>query len=142
MTRKSASEAIDWMKRQIDHPSQNWDHMCMSSARQAWGQAPWAASARLAWARVPERHRHYTTQAHVPVGAVCFGLLNTNYGHAWIAGRGPADARVGFSVDYKRKGRIDRVPLLLPAWTHDTKVHWTDWSPFGMLPVDPPPKHH
>jgi hypothetical protein len=134
--RKNVSEVIAWLDHQVKHPTQNWQHMCMSSARQAWGQAPWAPSARLAYARVPKNRLHRSLPKDVPAGAVCFGLLNTTYGHAWIsAGNG-----MGYSVDYKRRGQIDKVPVNLPGWTKDPKVTWTDWSPFGDLPIHKP--HH
>lgn len=135
MTRAKVQDALDWLDHQITHPTQSWQGLCMSSARQAWGQPPWAASANKAWARVPLKYRHYTAVKDVPAGAVCFGLFNHTFGHAWIAGRGRGDKRIGFSVDYRRKGFIDRAPLSLPAWTHDQKVHWTAWSPTGFLPL-------
>lgn len=137
MTRASVQDALDWCRDQITHPTQNWDHQCMSMSRQAWGQAPWATSANRAWARVPSKHRHHTHFSKVPAGVICFGLFDTTWGHAWISGR--ADA--GFSVDYRRDGRIDRVPVNLPAWTGDEKVWWTDWSPFGMLPIWEDPRN-
>ena len=136
MTREHVQKVLDWCDEQVDDPSQNWTHRCMMMARTAWAQSPWAYSARLAWGRVPAQHRHYTLAKNVPAGAVCFGLLtNSHWGHAWIAGRGKPDARIGFTVDYRRRGHIDRAPLSLPAWTGDQKVRWTDWSPYGMLPL-------
>ena len=131
MTRSSVQEALDWCREEVANPSRNWDHKCLMMARSAWGQQPWAYSANLAWARVPEAHRHYTHFSKVPAGAVCFGLFNSKWGHAWISARGDA----GFSVDYKARGRIDRAPVNLPSWTGSDMVHWTDWSPFGMLPI-------
>ncbi len=141
MTRAKVQDALDWEASQVAHPTQNWQGLCMSSARNAWGQAPWAASAKIAYGRIPTKYIHYTTPDKVPAGAVCFGLLDTKYGHAWIAGRGPANARVGFSTDYRRRGYIDRAPLNLPAWTHDKKVRWTAWSPYGFLPLWKDPKN-
>ena len=131
MTRKHVQDVLDWCRHEIDHPSQNWHYRCMSFARQAWDQPPWAITAKLAWARVPAKHRHYTHFSKVPAGAVCFGLFNTRAGHAWISARG----------DYKRDGHVDRCPVNLPAWTNDSKVHWTDWSPWGMLPIWDDPRN-
>ena len=135
--RRKVQDVLDWCDRQITKPSQGWDHLCMSMARQAWGQPAWAPSARLAWGRVPSKHRHYTTPDKVPAGAICFGLLSTTYGHAWIAGRDG----VGFTVDYRRRNNIDRAPMNLPAWTRDNEVWWTDWSPFGLLPLWDDPRN-
>jgi hypothetical protein len=135
MTRLHVQKVIDWCADQIHDPSQSWFRRCMQMSRTAWLQPSWGYSAKIAYYKIPAKHRHYTLAKNVPAGAVCFGLLHTTYGHAWIAGRGAPDARVGFSVDYRRRGQIDRAPLSLPAWTNDSKVRWTDWSPFGMLPL-------
>jgi hypothetical protein len=131
----SVETTLEWCRDEVAHRSRDWTHDCMMMTRTALGQAPWAYSARLAYYRIPLKHRHYTLAKNVPAGAACFGLLNTHWGHAWIAGRGAPDARVGFSVDYRRRGYIDRAPISLPSWTKDSKVRWTDWSPYGMLPL-------
>ena len=144
--RESVQDVLDWCDRQIDHPTpppgeDDWDHLCMAMARTAWGQSPWATSARLAYARVPKRRLYVTAADQVPAGAICFGLLNTVSGHAWIAGRRAPAGPVGFTVDYRRRGHIDRAPLALPAWTGTQKVTWTDWSPFGRLPLYQDPRN-
>jgi hypothetical protein len=136
--RTKVQDALDWLDGQIDHPTptppnKTWYHLCMSMARRAWDQLPWGLSANIAWNRVPKKYRHHTTPDKVPAGAFCFGLFNTTSGHCWIAGRGTLDKRIGFTVDYKRKGHVDRAPLNLPAWTRDEKVWWTAWTPFGFL---------
>jgi len=138
--RKKVQDTLDWLDGQIDHPTpppprKTWFHLCMAMSRMSWAQAIWATSARLGWARVPAKYQHYTTPDKVPAGAFCFGLLNTKSGHAWIAGRGKMDRRIGFTVDYRRRGQVDRAPLNLPAWTNDQKVRWTAWTPFGFLPL-------
>jgi len=123
--RTSVHDVLDWLRGEVKHPSRNWQHLCQQSARSAWGLAAYAPSARKAWEMTPERYRHYTPAHLVPPGAICYGLLNTTYGHAWIAGHNG----MGFAVDYRTRGRIDRVPLALPAWTHDHRVHWVDHVP-------------
>jgi hypothetical protein len=130
--RKHVQDAIDWMKAESVKPSRDWKNMCQSSARSAWGLAPWGESAKIAWGKVPQKHRHHDLPENVPAGALCFGMMDTKYGHAWIAGRNGN----GFSTDYKRMHNIDRAPMNLPAWTKDQKVWWTAWTPFGMLPLD------
>ena len=127
---RHSQEAIDWMIHQIDHPSQpTWAHLCQSSVRQALGLPAWAASAKIAHSKTPKKELHHTAVGDVPPGSICYGLLNTKSGHAWLSGH----KGFGFSVDYKRRGKIDRVPLALPAWTHDEKVLWTRWTPFGII---------
>lgn len=138
--RAKVQDALDWASAQITNPTptppaKTWKNLCMSSARRAWGTLPWGASARIAHARVPKKYMHHTLPSMVPAGAICFGMLNTEYGHAWLAGRGALNKRIGFSTDYRRNGHIDRAPLNLPAWTHDEKVWWTAWTPFGFLPL-------
>jgi hypothetical protein len=126
---RTGTQAIDWMIHQINHPSQDWRCKCQSSVRQALGLPAWAASAKIAHDRTPKSELHHTTPDKVPPGAICYGLLNHTYGHAWLAGHNGN----GFSVDYKRRGQIDRVPLALPHWTHDQKVIWTLWTPYGHI---------
>lgn len=136
-TRKHVQDVLDWCRHEIEHPSQNWALQCMHMARAAWNQPPWAISANKAWARVPRVHRHHTHFSKVPAGAICFGLFNSTYGHAWISARGDA----GFTVDYRVRGRISRAPVNLPAWTGSDMVWWTDWSPYGMLPLWDDPRN-
>lgn len=130
MTRKKVQSVLDWLDGQIDHPTppppnKTWYHLCLASVRMAWNDPPWATSANLWWDKVPKKYRHHTTMDKVPAGAPCAGLFSTVPGHAWTAGRGTMARRIGFTVDYRRKGRIDRAPLNLPNWTHDQKVWWT-----------------
>lgn len=138
---RSVQDVLDWLHRQVAHPSQNWDHMCLSSARQAWGLPVLAASAKLWWAKVPDSHKHHTHVDDVPAGAMCYSPMGSSrFGHAWIAGRNEA----GFSVDFKRRGKIDRVPLAMTPWTGDTKVWWTDWDTahHRKLPLYADPRNH
>jgi hypothetical protein len=138
--RAKVQDVLDWLHHQIKHPSQDWDHMCLSSARQAWDLPVLANSAKNWWARIPADRRHHTTVENVPAGAMCYSPMgNSQYGHAWIAGRNGT----GFSVDFRRKGHIDRVPLNMRAWTHDDKVWWTDYVPgHGSLPLYRDPRNH
>lgn len=129
--RKSVQDALDWLSNQSKHGTTNWQNRCQSAARQAWGLPAWGASAKIAWGKVPQSHRHHDLPENVPAGALCFGLMNSTYGHAWVAGR----KGQGFSTDYRRRGHIDRAPMNLPSWTHDNKVWWTNWTPFGILPL-------
>jgi hypothetical protein len=133
--RRSVHDALTWLRHESEHPTANRKGLCQQTARLAWGLPAWSPSARQAWLKTPQGYRHYTKPEDVPPGALCYGLLTHTYGHVWVAGHGPDHARVGWSIDYKRSGKVDRVPLLLPAWTHDSKVHWSDWTPLGRLPL-------
>lgn len=133
MSVHSGQQAIHWFAKQVDHPTQDWTHKCQSSVRQSLGLPAWAASARIAYERTPKNELHHVKHwQEVPPGAIMYGLTSTKYGHAWLAGHHGN----GFSIDYKRRGKIDRVPLLLPAWTHDKGVYWTSWTPFGHVKLD------
>jgi hypothetical protein len=118
--RESVHDALEWLRHESAHPSRDWSAMCLSSARQAWGLPVLAHDARAWWARVPDRFRHHTLPKDVPAGAFCYANIGS-WGHAWIAGHHGN----GFTVDYRRRGFIDRAPMNLPAWTHDSKVWWT-----------------
>lgn len=128
--RRSPQAAIDWAANQITHPTQGWQGLCISSVRSAWGTPPWAGSARLWWDKVPAAHKHHTPVKDVPPGAACYAPLG-KWGHCWLAGHNGT----GFSTDIKRRGHIDRTQLAITPWTHDTKVWWSDWTPFGLLPL-------
>ena len=133
--RHNVHDVIGWLHSEVHNPSQNWQAMCLRSARMAWGLPVIAPSARTWWAKVPEKHRHHAEAAtDVPAGAMCYAPLG-HWGHAWIMGHhGHA-----FSTDYHRRGRIDWVKHgALSHWTHTNKVWWTDWTPKGMLPLDHP----
>ena len=138
---RTGEEAIEWFKHQIDHPSKNWAGLCQSSVRTSLGLPAWAPSAKAAFNATPVRELH---QVHhwqeVPPGAIMYGLMGYKYGHAWLAGHHGH----GFSIDYKRRGRIDKAPLLLRHWTHGTGIFWTTWTPYGHVEVAEPwwPEYH
>ena len=131
---RDVKSALAWMHDQSLHGGPKWQHKCQSSVRSALGLHAWATSARKAYEMTPKSELHYTPVSEVPTGAICYGLLNTTYGHAWLA----AGNGMGYSVDYKRRGYIDLCPLSLPAWTKDNKVHWSTWTPMGHVKVVKP----
>lgn len=138
--RAKVQDVLDWCDAQIDNPTptppaKTWRNLCLSFSRRAWGLVAFALSAKLAWAMVPAKYKHHTTPDKVPAGAMCYGLMNSKSGHVWIAGRGKLNRRIGFSTDYRHIGQVSRAPLNLPDWTHDPRVWWTAWSPFGFLPL-------
>lgn len=121
MTRRKVQDVLDWCDHEVDHPSQWWAGLCLKMSRTAWGMPVVATSARLWWAKVPQGRRHHDYPKDVPAGAMLYAPLGT-FGHAWIAGRDG----IGFSIDYRRRGRVDRAAMNLPNWTHDSRVWWTD----------------
>jgi hypothetical protein len=129
--RKHASDAVTWLAHEAAHPTANRAGLCLQTSRLAWGLPVMAPSANALWAKVPAHERHHTPIKDVPRGAFCFGLFTHKFGHVWVADQ----HGYGYSIDYKRHGRVDRVPLNLPSWTHDAKVFWTDWTPLGRIPV-------
>lgn len=128
---RTGHQAIQWMRDQAHDPSANhWAGLCQSTVRRSLGLPAWAASARIAFERTPDKHLHKVTDPlDVPCGVILYGLTHTTYGHAWLS----AHHGHAFSIDYRTRGRISRVPLLLPAWTHGRDVHWTRWTPFGYI---------
>lgn len=126
-------DVFKWEHHQIHHGQPRFAGLCQQASRMAWGLPAWASSAKLAWEMVPEKHRFYTDRHAVPAGALVYDENLSKYGHAWVsAGKGH-----GWSTDYKRRGHIDRVPLHLPRWRGgNPKVHWTDWTPLGLLGIN------
>lgn len=129
--RHNVADVLAYAQHETEHSSRDWRGLCQQFARTAWGLPPFGSSARIAWGRIPEKHRHYTPVADVPAGAICYDPRLGTYGHAWIA----AGHGKGYTTDYRRRGHIDLAPLNLPAWTHDTRVHWVDATPYGPLPL-------
>ena len=79
----------------------------------------YGSSAKQAWANVEGKYKTKITNykddewwATVPAGAILYSTAGT-YGHAWVAD----SDETAWSVDYKRNGKIDRVPIRIPGWT-------------------------
>jgi hypothetical protein len=111
---------------------------CVGVVRRSWGIPSLGASALIAFRAVPSRQMHYTSPLDVPEGAICYGLNGkygqplTRYGHAWIA----TTSLLAWTTDYVEMGTWKKAPMSLPRWTGgDTKVQWTRWTPYGLLPV-------
>lgn len=126
--RHSVHDVLTWLAHQSQHPERNWAGLCLRSAREAWGLPVLAPSARDWWGHVVVNHRHHSLPKDVPAGAMCYANIG-RYGHAWIAGHNG----LGWTVDYRRRGWIDRAPMALSAWTHDSKVWWTDHPARGVV---------
>lgn len=132
MTRAKVQDVLDWCDDEVDHPSMWLKGLCLRMTRMAWLMPVIAPNARTWWDRVPRDHRHHDFGDHVLAGAMLYAPLGT-FGHAWIAGRDG----IGFTIDYRRAGRVDRAPMNLPDWTHDARVWWTDFdvSKAARLPL-------
>ena len=121
---RSVKKQQEWAKGQINNPSQNWDGMCQSFARQSYGMGGFGSSATIAWGNVSDKYKHKITKysdkewwSSIPQGALIYSDSGT-YGHAWIA----AGDSAAYSNDYKRKGKIDKVPVDLPGWSNVKKA--------------------
>ena len=104
---------------------------CAGVVRRSWGLPSLGASANAAWSRVPAVERHHTDPIDVPNGALCYGLFNHEFGHAWVASTGLE----AWTTDYVKMGTFRLALMNLPRWTGDSRVWWTSWTQFGRLPV-------
>ena len=133
---RTTHDVAEWCRNQVKNPTQDWQGLCLSFTRQAWGLPVIAPNAKAAWQLIPHKHRHHTPVDEVPFGAPCFDPRLGRYGHAWVAAAEHNGHRLGWSTDYKRRGRVDYAPLALERWTHDDRVLWADWLPhIGRLPL-------
>ena len=121
---RSVKKQQEWAKGQINNPSQNWDGMCQSFARQSYGMGGFGGSATIAYGNVSDKFKHKITKysdkewwSSIPQGALIYSDSG-KYGHAWIA----AGDSAAYSNDYKRKGKIDKVPVDLPGWSNVKKA--------------------
>lgn len=115
---RSIKKAQEWAAAQVDNPTQNWDNLCQSFSRQSYGMGAYGSSATVAWGNVSDKYKVKITKASdsawwssVPMGAILYSTHGTS-GHAWLA-MGNSKA---YSTDYKRKGKIDVVPVDIPSW--------------------------
>ena len=121
---RSIKKQQEWAKGQIKNPSQSWDGMCQSFARQSYGMGGFGGSATIAYGNVSDKYKHKITKyndkewwSSIPQGALIYSDSG-KYGHAWIA----AGDGAAYSNDYKRKGKIDKVPVDLPGWSNVKKA--------------------
>lgn len=132
---RSVDDVIEWSKKQIDHPTQDWYNLCQSHCRQAYGVPAWAGSAWEAWNLIPAGKKTATSNAaKAPRGALIY-YKGGSYGHVTIA-IGKSTTTNVLSNDYKRKGRIDECSTRdLPRWGL-TVVGYSLWTPHGELKRD------
>lgn len=120
--------------------AQNWNskigdygyaHLCLRLTREIRELPPVGYSAKTFADSVPSRHRHYSPLDRIPRGAWILYRNLSSFGHITTA-----TGRFCISNDYVTTGRVDRVPRSLPAWGGANYYSfWTDWTPFGMLPM-------
>lgn len=126
--KRSVSQAIEWARRQIHHPSQSWYRLCQSFVRQAYGVPGWADSAIIAWNKIPNGKKHIGgSPSSAPRGAALY-YSGGQWGHVALASRTHA-----LSNDYKRRGKIDYAPRGLPAWRNFRYLGWSMWTPYGEM---------
>ena len=117
---KNVEKALAWMKSESKNPSKSWKCLCQSSCRTAYGMPAFGSSAKQAWSNVPNKYKTKITNyqdnewwASVPSGAILYSTAGT-YGHAWMCQDAGESA---WSVDYKRSGKIDEVPIKIKGWS-------------------------
>ena len=110
--------ALKWMENESKHGGPNWTCLCQSSVRQAYGMPAWAPSAKQAWESVGSKYKTPITRyddkewwQSVPAGAILYSTSGT-YGHAWMA----AGDMSCWTVDYVRRGFIDKADIRLKQW--------------------------
>lgn len=124
-------DAIKWSRGQITEPSQSWKGLCQSHCRTAYGLPAWAPSAIEAWNRIPEKHKHRTSNPNnAPRGALIY-YSGGQFGHVVIA-IGVRTHDKCLSNDYVRPGRIDVAPRSFPRWGIKCEG-WSFWTPSGSL---------
>ena len=124
-------ELIEWSRRQITNPSQDWYNLCQSHCRQAARVGAWASSAWEAWKATPSNKRvEASNPAGAPRGAFLY-YSGGSYGHVAIAiGKTTNDKCL--SNDWKRRGRIDETPRTFPGWGIKY-VGYSFWTPYGEV---------
>lgn len=99
--------------------------------RQAYGVPAWAASAILAWEKIPAAHRHLSAHpADAPRGALLY-YRGGKHGHVAIA-IGKKTTASCLSNDYVRHGQIDVAPRDFRRWGLQY-LGWSAWTPSGSL---------
>lgn len=134
---RDVDEVMKWARDQIKHPTQDWDHLCLSFCRQAYGVPAFAPSAIAAWGLIPRRQKHAGGKpSQAPRGAMLY-FAGGKYGHVMLAaGKKTNDKAI--SNDYMRKGKIDYCPRTIPRWGL-RYLGWSNWTPYGELKVDRQP---
>ena len=128
---RSVRDVIGWSRQQSAHPTQSWKGLCQSHVRHAYGVPAWAPSAIEAWNRIPEKHKHRTSNPNnAPRGAAIY-YSGGKYGHVVIA-IGVRTHDKCLSNDYVRPGRIDVAPRSFPRWGIKCEG-WSFWTPYGSL---------
>ena len=134
---KSIKQQQEWCADQVDHPTQSWDNLCQSFARQSYGMGAYGSSAKVAWGNVKDKYKVKITKpsdkgwwSDVPMGALLYSTHGTS-GHAWVA-MGNSKA---FSNDYKRKGCINVVQYYEKDDSHWFGVTYDLWDQY-VPPVD------
>jgi hypothetical protein len=131
---RTVDQVIAWSRAQSKHPTQSWSGKCQSHCRQAYGVNAWAASAIIAWKKIPPEYRHDGGKpSAAPRGALLY-YSGGEYGHVAIA-IGRKTSTNCMSNDYVRPGEIDSCSRLFPRWGL-TYLGWSNWTPFGVLALD------
>lgn len=130
---RTVAEVIAFAKSEMRDPSQDWDHLCQSFCRQAYGVDAWAPSAIAAWGEIPRRQKHIGGKVTAAPRAALLYYAGGKWGHVAIAA-GVVTHDTCFSNDYVENGAIDRAPRTFDRWGL-RYLGWSNWTPFGELRV-------
>lgn len=128
---RDVDAVIRWGRQEIDHPDRSYRGLCQSFCRTAYGVPAWAPSAKAAWDRIPDAHKHRAGRpSAAPRGALIY-FSGGQYGHVAIAiGKRTHDKCL--SNDYVRSGRIDIAPRDFHRWGLHY-LGYSFWTPYGEL---------
>jgi hypothetical protein len=117
----TTAEALAWMRRQHENPTQSWSGLCLSDVRQSLGLPGVSPSAEHAWNAAKYKHR-VSGGAQCPRGTAVF-WTNGGYGHVVLSVGGG----MCWTNDFKRQGRIDlaKIDDITARWGQNFQG-WTE----------------
>lgn len=131
---RSVDEAIEWGWGQAKDPSRDWTGLCQSFCRQSYNVPAWAASAIIAWRKIPKSKKVIGGKPEdAPRGALLY-YEGGKFGHVALA-IGKKTNRSCLSNDYIERGKIGRAPRGFPRWGI-RYVGYSLWTPFGSMKID------
>lgn len=131
---RNVNQVITWSRNQIKDPTQDWNGLCQSHCRQAYGVPAWAGSAIIAWNKIPAAQKTIGGKpSDAPRGSLLYYDIG-KWGHVAIA-IGKRTNSSCLSNDYVRRGMIDACSREFPRWGAKYLGH-SAWTPFGSLRLD------
>lgn len=148
--RETGAEVIAWCRDQQDNPTVDWTFHCLGMVGSAWAVLPvdGAGSWPNAWNAWTRSTQHHPEEVPPPGALVYWQVyargsdgVRRNYGHVAVA-----DFELGWcwSIDIKRHGCVDLVPISLISTSWGPYVGWSSdlegvALPLGLYPAPHPP---